>query len=289
MHEVAKHESSRDEAPGQEEPRHEGPAPGESGKFGHAPDAQAEPVIKHGTATVLVFAHLPEGWRIGLIKHPLLGRMMMPGGHIEEEESTAQAALREVAEEAGLDVLLVSPPAAPLPAGYRPPRVAQPWWIVEYVVPPDNHLARGHVHVDHLYVAMADGRDHARTPEHPFGWYAAADLPGLTMFDDARLLATTLLAAVDGTPAITGRARAAGGLAPDGAAPGGASPGGAGRGGAGTGDAGPGGADTGNASGSGGAGPEGAQEPGAGDAEWLRAAILAALGGPGDGAGHVIR
>jgi 8-oxo-dGTP pyrophosphatase MutT (NUDIX family) len=211
MHEVARHEDSRHEAPGQEEPSHEGPAPGKSGEFGGWPaDGPAGPVTKHGTATVLVFAQLPEGWRIGLIRHPLFGRMMMPGGHIEEEESAAEAALREVAEEAGLDVRLVSPPAAPLPAGYRPPRVAQPWWIVEYVVPPDNHLARGHVHVDHLYVAMADGPGHARTPEHPFGWYAASDLPGLTMFDDARLLATTLLTAVCGA-ASTGEAQAADG------------------------------------------------------------------------------
>ena len=34
----------------------------------------------------------------------------------------------------------------------------------------------------------------------PFGWYAAGDLPGLDMFDDARLLALTLLDGLAASP-----------------------------------------------------------------------------------------
>jgi 8-oxo-dGTP pyrophosphatase MutT (NUDIX family) len=136
--------------------------------------------------------------------------MMIPGGHVEPEESSAEAALREVAEETGLAVTLVSPPAAPVPHGYRGRRVALPWWIAEYQVKPDNHLDVAHVHVDHLYVALADGTPPPAGkglpgPAHPFGWYAAGDLPGLDMFDDARLLARLLLtglaSGVDGTDA----------------------------------------------------------------------------------------
>jgi 8-oxo-dGTP pyrophosphatase MutT (NUDIX family) len=164
--------------------------------------------VKHPTSSVFVFRRLAGGWRIGLIMHPRFRLMMIPGGHVEPEESPAEAALREVAEETGLAVRLVSPPAAPLPDGYRPPRVAPPWWIVEYQVPADGHLDAAHVHVDHLYVAMAGGEHGgadtggagagatrgAGAGAHPFGWYAAADLPGLDMFDDARLLASSLLA-----------------------------------------------------------------------------------------------
>jgi hypothetical protein len=54
-----------------------------------------------------------------------------------------------------------------------------------------------HVHGDHLYVALADGAAPGRAPgpaAHPFGWYAAGDLAGLEMFDDARALALSLLA-----------------------------------------------------------------------------------------------
>jgi 8-oxo-dGTP pyrophosphatase MutT (NUDIX family) len=161
--------------------------------------------VKHLTSSVFVFRLFTDGWRTGLIRHPRLHRMMIPGGHVEPEESCAEAALREVAEETGLAVTLVSPPAAPVPHGYRGRRVALPWWIAEYQVKPDSHLDVAHVHVDHLYVALADGTPPpppAGTgppgPAHPFGWYAAGDLPGLDMFDDARLLARLLLTGLAG-------------------------------------------------------------------------------------------
>ena len=158
-------------------------------------------ILKHPTSSVFVFRRLPGGWRIGLIEHPRFRRMMIPGGHVEPEESPAEAAVREVAEETGLAVTLVSPPAAPVPPGYRARLVAPPWWIAEYQVPADNHLNVAHVHVDHLYVALADGSAPALDPgaaAHPFGWYAAADLAGLDMFDDARVLSLSLLAGLAG-------------------------------------------------------------------------------------------
>ena len=184
--------------------------------------------IKHLTSSVFVFRRHPDGWRIGLIRHPRFHRMMIPGGHVEPEESCAEAALREVAEETGLAITLVGPPAAPVPPGYRGRRVAPPWWIAEYQVAGDNHLGTAHVHVDHLYVALADGTAHgdgaaggdaasgagavsgagaasgadaaagADVAAHQFGWYAAADLAGLHMFDDARVLALALLAGLVG-------------------------------------------------------------------------------------------
>jgi 8-oxo-dGTP pyrophosphatase MutT (NUDIX family) len=166
-------------------------------------------VHKHPTSSVFVFRRNGEGWRLGLIEHPRFGRMMVPGGHVEPEESQAEAALREVAEEAGLAVRLVSPPAAPLPGGYRERRVALPWWIVEYQVPRDNHLDEAHVHIDHLYVALADGGPTVGQPAHPFGWYAAADLPGLHMFDDARIMALALLSGLPGPSAPDGDGGAA--------------------------------------------------------------------------------
>ena len=167
--------------------------------------------LKHPTSSVFVFRRLPSGWRIGLIEHPRFRRMMIPGGHVEPEESPAEAAVREVAEETGLTVTLVSPPAAPVPPGYRARRVAPPWWIAEYQVPADNHLDGAHVHVDYLYVALADGTAPGRAPgapAHPFGWYSAGDLAGLNMFDDARVLALSLLAGLANGADTAGAAEA---------------------------------------------------------------------------------
>jgi 8-oxo-dGTP pyrophosphatase MutT (NUDIX family) len=149
--------------------------------------------VKHATASAFVFSWIDGEWRTGLIVHPRFGKLMMPGGHVEPDESQAEAALREVTEESGLAVRLIDAPAAAMPAGLGRQRVAQPWWILEHPVPPDNHLSQPHIHVDHLYVAQAAGLEPVSVAAHPFGWYCASELPGLDMFEDARTLATALL------------------------------------------------------------------------------------------------
>ncbi|MBI1759045.1 MAG: NUDIX domain-containing protein [Actinobacteria bacterium] len=124
--------------------------------------------VKHATAGAFVFSHLDGRWRLGLVEHPRLGRRMIPGGHVEDDETQAQAALREVEEESGLVVRLIDPPGAPLPAGFPHPQVASPWWITEVHGPADNHLDVPHVHVDHQYVAVADDPRPVTVAVHPF-------------------------------------------------------------------------------------------------------------------------
>lgn len=156
-------------------------------------------VIKHATASTFVFGRLPGGWRIGLILHPIFGRLMIPGGHVEPSESAPEAAVREVAEETGLAVRFAPAPAAPAPAELRAhrPVVSQPWWILEQPVQHDNHVGWPHIHLDHLYVATASAVQPRTEPAHPFGWYDLADLPELRMFPDTRLLAAMLYADIE--------------------------------------------------------------------------------------------
>ena len=87
--------------------------------------------------------------------------MACPSGHVEGDESQAQAAIREVEEETGLrGVRLLEPPAPALPAGFpaTTSRVPLPWWITEMMVPADNHLAQEHIYVDHAWVGLAPTR-----------------------------------------------------------------------------------------------------------------------------------
>lgn len=64
-------------------------------------------------------------------------------------------------------------------------------------VPPDNHLAVPHVHVDHVWVAIAPEASPASEPAHPFAGYTAGDVErGLPMLEDSRALAPLLFARI---------------------------------------------------------------------------------------------
>jgi 8-oxo-dGTP pyrophosphatase MutT (NUDIX family) len=95
-------------------------------------DEHADPVHVTGSAIVVG----PRG--VLLLKHRRLGLWLQPGGHIDEHETPWAAALREAAEETGLDVDFVE----------RPPR------LVHVDVHPGG---RGHTHLDLRY--LVDGGD----------------------------------------------------------------------------------------------------------------------------------
>jgi 8-oxo-dGTP pyrophosphatase MutT (NUDIX family) len=149
-------------------------------------------VFKHATASVFLFTPATTGdWRLGLVRHPRLHRSMIPGGHVEPFENPAEAALREVSEETGLTARLVAPPGFVEPDGTG--RVVPlPWWIVEQDVPAEPRHPHRHVHVDHLYVALARSGQPTAPAELSFGWYSADALDGLDMFADSRACAGAL-------------------------------------------------------------------------------------------------
>ena len=155
--------------------------------------------IKHATASTFVFSRQDDAWRLGLILHPLLGKLMIPGGHVEPDENEAEAARREVAEETGLAVAFVAAPslAAPPEVMATGKLVSSPWWIIEQPIESDNHLAVPHLHVDHLYVAIATVPESLTTPVHPFAWHELPELASLNMFDDTRQFAAALFAGLD--------------------------------------------------------------------------------------------
>ncbi|MGH8792640.1 MAG: NUDIX hydrolase [Stackebrandtia sp.] len=148
-------------------------------------------MIKHATASAFLFHRDPAaGWRTGLILHPRMGVWMMPGGHVEDDENSAEAVLREVREETGLARVRLLTPHAPdgsaiVFADSRP--VDLPYWIVEHLIADgDNQLAQAHVHVDHKYLAVADDDAQVAAPAHPFQWRGRDALAELPMLDDVR-------------------------------------------------------------------------------------------------------
>ncbi|MCA1676946.1 MAG: hypothetical protein LC799_33810 [Actinobacteria bacterium] len=68
-----------------------------------------------------------------------------------------------------------------------------PLWIVEQQVPAERREPEPHVHVDHLYLALAETTGPASGAELPFAWHAAEQLAAVDMFLDTRARARYLL------------------------------------------------------------------------------------------------
>ncbi|HLU45607.1 MAG TPA: NUDIX domain-containing protein [Natronosporangium sp.] len=109
--------------------------------------------IRHFTASAIVF---DQQGQVLLIHHHKLGMWLYPGGHIDPNEDPAQAVVREVREETGVAVELVS---AGTP--FTHPAVVThpvPFAILELPVPHDPAVGPHH-HIDLVYVCRAISRE----------------------------------------------------------------------------------------------------------------------------------
>ena len=86
----------------------------------------------------------PDAAAVLLIWHVATGKWMFPGGHVDEGETPTEAAEREVQEETGLSVRVLS---------------MVPWDVAEHRAPAKPHKGEpAHCHIDHLFIGVADSR-----------------------------------------------------------------------------------------------------------------------------------
>jgi ADP-ribose pyrophosphatase YjhB (NUDIX family) len=133
-----------------------------------ANDLIAQPALTRDF-TVATFVVMAD--RILLLWHRKLQMWLPPGGHIEPNELPDDAAVREVAEEAGIEVTLV---------GERGVAVDQPRQLVRPSGIQLESIYPGHEHIDLIYVAVPV--DPARSEvvrneeSEAIGWFTRAEL-----------------------------------------------------------------------------------------------------------------
>src|SRR5215207_8539040 len=115
-----------------------------------------------------------------LLHHRKLAMWLPPGGHIDPHELPDQAALREVREESGLEVELLTQSYVLGHVRVLP----QPYCVLLEDISP------GHQHIDLIYFARVSGGTlaHAEREARAARWYSWEDLADSEIAEDIREL-----------------------------------------------------------------------------------------------------
>lgn len=112
--------------------------------------------IRHTTASTIVL----DNDRVLLVRHLKSGLWLYPGGHLEDNEDPAAAAIRETAEETGVAVDIVTDPLFAHPAVVTHPA---PFTIIE--MPVNDKMVGPHHHIDMVYVCQPIRRGAPPVPQ----------------------------------------------------------------------------------------------------------------------------
>jgi 8-oxo-dGTP pyrophosphatase MutT (NUDIX family) len=151
---------------------------------------------RHVTATVYVVA---DG-ATALHRHPKLGLVLPPGGHVDRDELPHEAALREAREETGLDpTLLTDHPEVESPTARSIPRPRH-LLLEDINVHADGSV--GHQHVDHIFYATVERRAIDPAPGEPgpeaWDWYDTDALRDADLEPDVARLGVEAIDAASG-------------------------------------------------------------------------------------------
>ena len=139
---------------------------------------------KHFTTSVYI---LRED-QVLLLKHPKLGKWLPPGGHIEADETPIEAALREVKEETGLSITLLSDEHVAI-NHWNATSFQRPFLCLLEEIPPYKDK-EAHQHIDLIYLAKPNqGSTLQPIPDHPLRWFSFEEVKELQ--DDEEIFAET--------------------------------------------------------------------------------------------------
>ncbi|HPF83148.1 MAG TPA: NUDIX domain-containing protein [Bacilli bacterium] len=131
---------------------------------------------RHFCASIFIID--PENKKILLVKHKKFNKWVQPGGHIENEETPEEAALREAYEETGLRIDLV---------GDRFPRESD---FIKPLGIQKNINDKGDLHIDIIYVGVPR-KDYIeiydKEESYAIKWFSRGELEHYDVFPDIKI------------------------------------------------------------------------------------------------------
>lgn len=115
-----------------------------------------------------------------MLNHKKLGVWLPPGGHVEEKELIHEAAIREVLEEAGIEVDFIYESSRFSGINDDRARLLPTPFLVEL-----ENLG-DHYHEDFVYLARARNSIIHNRENHDMGWFSIEGAMALKVFDNVR-------------------------------------------------------------------------------------------------------
>jgi len=138
-------------------------------------------MARHFCASVFIIN--PENKKILLVKHKKFNKWVQPGGHIEDDETPEEAALREVYEETGLRIKLI---------GERFPREDD---FIKPLGIQKNRNLKGDMHIDIIYAGIPKGEIHEQISNESTDlcWFSREELDNIDVFPDIKITTDYIL------------------------------------------------------------------------------------------------
>lgn len=135
---------------------------------------------KEFTASV----YLIENQKVLLIYHHKLQKWLPPGGHVETNETPAEAAKREVKEETGLEIAFISQENLFIDC-WNAKSIERPYLCLLEEIPAYRDIP-AHQHIDFIYLAQPIEKH--SSPSNDYRWFSWDDLqllhPDIEIFNE---------------------------------------------------------------------------------------------------------